>query len=71
MGSVISADGRHDYQRCTDEECPRFPCQVYREGRDDGHRDGYDKGHAEGYEAGYKQGFAEGIEACPRPHGKG
>ena len=68
---VTSADGRHDYQRCTDENCPRFPCQVYKEGLGDGRRRGFGEGRAQGYEDGYKQGFADGIEACPRPHGKG
>ena len=78
-GAVTSADGKHEYQRCTDENCPRFPCQVYKEGFEDGHRRGFDEGYAKGYEdgyrdgydAGYKQGFADGIEACPRPHGNG
>ena len=75
MGSPASAD-KHDYQRCTDANCPRFPCQVYKEGFGDGHQRGFDEGyakgfedgHAEGFDAGYKQGFADGIDACPRPH---
>jgi hypothetical protein len=78
MGVATSADGRHEYQRCTDEDCPRFPCQVYRHGVRDGFAAGYARGYArgyevgyrDGYEAGYKQGFPEGIAACPRPHGK-
>jgi hypothetical protein len=69
----------HRYDRCGDGNCPRFPCQVYKQGFEDGHRRGYDEGHAEGYDeghrdgydAGYKQGFGDGIDACPRPHGKG
>ena len=72
MGSPASAD-KHDYQRCTDDNCPRFPCQVYKQGFGDGHRRGYDEGRAQGYqdghEDGYKQGFGDGIDACPRPHG--
>ena len=72
MGSPASAD-KHDYQRCTDDNCPRFPCQVYKEGFGDGHQRGLDEGTRragtpEGFEAGYKQGFADGIDACPRPH---
>ena len=70
MGSVTSADGRHDYQRCTDEDCPRFGCQVFREGRQLGEVLGYSRGHAEGTEAGYKLGFGDGLDACPRPHGR-
>ena len=60
----------HDYRRCTDDNCPRFSCQAYKEGYEDGRRHGFDEGHAEGFEAGYKQGFGDGIDACPRPHGK-
>jgi hypothetical protein len=70
MGSPASAD-KHDYRRCTDEDCPRFPCQVFKEGRQLGEVSGYARGHAEGVEAGYKLGFPDGIEACPRPHAKG
>ena len=78
MGSPASAD-KHDYQRCTDENCPRFPCQVDKEGVRDGwaagypagYAKGYEAGYRDGYEAGYKQGFREGQDACPRPHGKG
>ena len=40
MGSPASAD-KHDYQRCTDANCPRFPCQVYKEGRQLG-EEGYE-----------------------------
>ena len=67
MGSPASAD-KHDYQRCTDDNCPRFPCQVFKEGRQLGEDLGHARGHAEGVEAGYKLGFADGIDACPRPH---
>ena len=44
MGSPASAD-KHDYRRCADENCPRFPCQVFKEGR---RRLGEDLGHARG-----------------------
>ena len=71
MGSPASAD-KHDYQRCTDDNCPRFPCQVYKEGLAEGRvaglAEGYAKGYEDGYEGGYKQGFGDGIDACPRPH---
>jgi hypothetical protein len=70
MGSPASAD-KHDYQRCTDDNCPRFPCQVYKQGDAAGCQRGHARGHAEGVELGYKLGFSDGIAACPRPHGKG
>jgi hypothetical protein len=60
----------HDYRRCGDVNCPRYACQLYWEGRQDGEHLGYERGHAEGYDAGYKQGFSDGTVACPRPHGK-
>ncbi len=78
MGSPASAD-RHDYRRCADENCPRFPCQVFKEGfgagwaagHASGYAEGFQAGYGDGYEAGYKQGFSDGIDACPGPHGKG
>jgi hypothetical protein len=67
----MGAAAEHRYEYCTDEHCPRFPCQVYRQGTEDGRRRGFDEGYAQGFEDGYKQGFREGLDACPRPHGKG
>jgi len=71
--------GSHEYTSCDDDDCPRFPCRVYKEGRRDGKIEGfqlgYAKGYAEGYrkgyDAGYKTGFAEGLASCPGPHGGG
>jgi hypothetical protein len=60
---VTSADGKHDYRRCADENCPRFGCQVYKEGQQLGEILGRARGHAEGHEDGYKQGFAAGLGA--------
>ena len=53
----------HDYQLCSDRDCPRFPCRVFREGREAGYHDGYDAGFADGYGAGYGAGFADGYSA--------
>ena len=71
----------HDYRQCyyDDPDCPRFPCRVYREGREHGYRDGHQRGHAEGHAegyteghaAGYAQGYPDGMAACPLPHGGG
>jgi hypothetical protein len=79
----------HDYRQCyydslpdrgrAAQDCDRFPCRIYREGRahgwDDGYSRGYATGYAEGYEAGYRdgyeRGFPDGIAACPRPHENG
>jgi len=48
----------HDYRRCQDDDCPRFICQVYKEGYQDGHAAGSASGYAAGYEAGYADGAA-------------
>ena len=69
----------HDYRRCQDDDCPRFICQVYKEGYQDGHAAGsasgyaagYEAGYASGREAGYRQGYAEGcretqLRAAPK-----
>lgn len=79
----------HDYRQCyydslpdrgrAAQDCDRFPCRIYREGRahgwDDGHTRGYAEGWAKGYEAGYRdgyeRGYPDGVDACPRPHGNG
>ena len=66
----------HEYTDCDDDDCQRFPCRVYKEGRADGFATGWDRGYArgyaDGYERGYKEGygkgFPDGIAACPRPH---
>jgi hypothetical protein len=83
MGSTTGNGTQHQYQACDGQWCDRFICRVYREGYDDGRRRGYDEGYAtgytrgyedgysKGYDAGYAQGFRDGIDACPRPHGKG
>jgi hypothetical protein len=39
----------HDYERCRDEHCQRYPCRAYR----DGHEAGYFEGEAKGFAAGY------------------
>ena len=85
----MTATLTHDYRQCyydslpdrgrAAQDCDRFPCRIYREGRahgyDDGHTRGYATGYAEGYDAGYRdgyeRGFPDGIAACPRPHGNG
>lgn len=53
MGVTISTE--HDYRRCRDEYCDRFPCRVFREGFEAGHA----AGMAEGYAAGYAEGYSE------------
>jgi hypothetical protein len=63
MGGAARTAQDHRYDQCGDEDCPRFPCQVFREGRQ--------LGEVLGYRRGYAEGFAEGIRSCPRPHGNG
>jgi hypothetical protein len=56
---------QHDYQACSDQECPRPLCKAYRAGWQTGHQEGYEQG----WQAGYDKGFPDGIAACPLPHG--
>lgn len=67
-----SAGNAHEYAACDDEECPRFQCRVYKEGRSDGITEGrqlgYDEGWMAGYAAGYSAGYDAGLAACPLPH---
>jgi hypothetical protein len=71
--TTSGGDG-HDYRDCfyasqetrhrAAQDCPRFPCRVYREGYADGHGAGYtagqDAGYAQGYNAGYAAAAGEG-----------
>ena len=45
---------QHDYASCGDEDCERFPCKVYREGR----ARGFEEGEAVGFQAGQAAGAA-------------
>jgi hypothetical protein len=54
----------HDYQACTDNDCPRPVCVAFKTGYLTGHRDGYEQG----WRTGYDRGFPDGIAACPLPH---
>jgi hypothetical protein len=53
----------HDHQTCTDDDCPRFPCRIYKDGYRTGYDDGRAAGFAEGYAAGYSDGEADGYAA--------
>jgi len=55
---------KHDYQTCTDGDCPRSLCVAFKTGYQTGNRDGYEQG----WRTGHDVGFAEGITACPRTH---
>jgi hypothetical protein len=65
MAPLQGARQEHRYQLCRDEDCDKFPCRLYKEGRGDGWQYGYQRGHAEGY----AEGFGDGLESCPGPHG--
>ena len=51
---------KHDYQACTDKDCPRSLCVAFKTGRKIGYREGFDDGWAAGFQA--------GQAACPLPH---
>jgi hypothetical protein len=48
MGGAARTAEQHRYDQCGDDNCPRWPCQVYREGYEDGYRRGFDEGRAAG-----------------------
>jgi hypothetical protein len=51
---------RHPYQACADLDCGRYPCRVYREGKDAGRPEGHSGGYAEGYADGVQAGATQG-----------
>jgi hypothetical protein len=55
----------HLAEDCRDDDCPRFPCVMWRKGFAAGYRRGYDQGFEEGYAAGYADGYAKGLAARP------
>lgn len=60
---ALARRDEHDYWQCDDQDCERFPCRVYREGRERGYREGFDKGFADGYGEGYEHGHADGFKS--------
>jgi hypothetical protein len=56
MGLRQATGQQHDYQTCTDPDCPRFACKVYKEGHGDGRADGHAEGYVEGYVDGARSG---------------
>jgi len=59
---------KHDYQACSDKDCPRSLCVAFRTGWKLGEQDGYERGFDTGNAAGYAAGFQAGMAACPLPH---
>ena len=54
-------DKEHQYQLCNDDDCPRFPCRVYKEGYARGYQDGVITGYAAGYADGFSEGYSQGA----------
>ena len=50
----------HEYTTCDDDDCHKFQCKIYKEGKDDG--------VVLGRQLGYAEGFPDGMAACPLPH---
>jgi hypothetical protein len=55
----------HHYADCTDPDCPRFPCKVFKEGAAAGYRTGFMDGESVGFAA----GFAAGVASAPAAAG--
>jgi hypothetical protein len=60
---VITRNADHLAEDCRDTDCPRYPCRIYRAGRERGYREGYGEGYGDGYAAGYPAGYAAGFAA--------
>jgi hypothetical protein len=61
---VVRPKRQHEYALCQDEDCPRFPCRVFKEGYAAGYRAGHAAGYAEGYTEGYGEGFSAGVSSA-------
>ena len=59
-------DDEHRYSECGDEDCPRFPCRVYKEGYVRGYAEGFSRGYEAGSADGFAEGFAAGLAAADR-----
>ena len=55
---------KHDYQACSNGECPRPLCAAFKTGQ----KAGYESGFGDGAAAGYNAGFDAGLASCPGPH---
>jgi len=51
---------KHDYQACSDQDCPRPLCVAFKTGRKLGYQEGFDDG--------FSLGFDAGLASCPYPH---
>lgn len=60
---ALARRDEHDYWQCEDQDCERFPCRVYREGRARGYAEGFEIGFEKGYGEGYEHGFTDGWKA--------
>lgn len=58
---VRLASREHLAEDCRDEECPRFPCVMFRRGYEAGFRDGFGAGFGAGEAAGYAAGYSAGA----------
>ncbi len=56
-------NSEHLAEDCLDPECPRFPCQMFHRGEEQGYRRGYGDGYRDGYSAGYAAGYIAGFTA--------
>ena len=50
-----AAAGKHEPEDCTDDDCPRYPCKVYKRG--------YERGCEDTQHAAFNDGYAAGAAA--------
>lgn len=55
---------KHDYQACSDKDCPRSLCVAFRVGRKFGYQEGFDDGFISGTASGFASGYAAGAQSA-------
>jgi hypothetical protein len=64
MGVLSDARTQHRYQTCSDEDCQRFACRVYREGCRRGRDEDEAIGEAWRHARCHAERWAAGYAAC-------
>jgi hypothetical protein len=52
---------QHLAERCRDDDCPRLPCRMWKDGYQRGAEDAAATAYASGFAAGAAQGYAQGY----------
>ena len=64
--ALPSKQQEHDHQTCDDEDCPRYPCRIYKEGFEAGEVLGRQRWLRRGVPRTYSAGYAAGVAAAAK-----